>query len=123
MLVGVADSYTYGETSPPSWGAPAAYQEICYIGDMKVRMNPQHPLILPLCSILAIIPVTGSLPIEKWSQVCVMCSFSAGAVTNYQLRVCCIFTMSVPETVPINCAAEPSCGHRSTDRRSTSAQR
>ena len=36
QLVGVADSYTYGETSPPSWGAPASYQEICYVGDMTV---------------------------------------------------------------------------------------
>ena len=37
QLVGVADSVTYGEASPPSWAAPRANQEMCYIGDLKVH--------------------------------------------------------------------------------------
>lgn len=37
ILVGVADTQTFGEFAPPSWDTPPSYQEICYIGDMDVR--------------------------------------------------------------------------------------
>ena len=37
VQVGVADSSTYGEFAPPSWDAPAEYQEKCYFGNMEVH--------------------------------------------------------------------------------------
>ena len=33
MLVGVADSTTYGDNPYPSWNAPNAYQQKCYVAD------------------------------------------------------------------------------------------
>lgn len=37
ILIGVADTQTFGDFAPPSWDTPANYQEICYVGDMDVR--------------------------------------------------------------------------------------
>lgn len=34
MLIGVADSSTYGSDGFPSWNTPPAYQQKCYIADL-----------------------------------------------------------------------------------------
>lgn len=34
MLIGVADSSTYGSEGFPSWNTPPAYQQKCYIADL-----------------------------------------------------------------------------------------
>ena len=36
LLLGVADSTTYGAAAPPSWATPPSYQQKCYVADMQV---------------------------------------------------------------------------------------